>query len=387
MSNYGITEDGFKRKTRKDIVDDLILKTKSVMGDDFNTSDRNPWIKFLKIIAYPISLYWMALESLYNNRWIGTATGQTLDEVVQYLGLSRKEGTRAVVDLKFEGDNLTYIPEDFIIETNEKEPVRFKTLVSGYIENGDPLILQTRAIDKGFRGNVDPNTLTEIVNPISGLDSVTNPLAAQGGSDREEDWELRARYYDSYDRAGGSTVTAIRANVLETTSVTACIVLENDTMVVDSNGLPEKSFETIVYGGSDAEITEAIYNKKPAGIESFGSIYNTVEDDIGRIHPIYFSRATPVSVYIDVVITTNSGFPLNGRKQIKKEILSYLNGELSINESVIYTRLFDLIYNVEGVKDVDELYLDNIMNPSKTENLEIGFREVANGVEDRIVIT
>lgn len=385
MADYGITKDGFKKKSREQIVEDMKLALKNKFNN-LNMTDKNPLIKIIKVVSYPIALYWSALESLYNNRWISTATDSTLDEVVQYLGLTRRQGTKAVANVTFSGDDLTFIPEEFLLETVAEKPIQFQTTESGYIGGGS-ITLQVEALETGIDGNVAANTITEVVNPISGLDSVTNTDEAQGGGERETDQELRERYYESYDRAGGSTLTAIRANILENTGVTACLMLENYTMSVDENGLPPKSFESIVYGGVDAEVIEAIYDKKPAGIESHGNISGTIDDEVGRTHTISFSRAAPVDIYISMEIVRGSNFPLDGEEKIKSEIVDYINSELSINESVIYTRLFDLIYNVVGVDDVTSLTLGTSASPTGTSNVEIEFDEVPHTEEDWIVIT
>lgn len=385
MADYGITKDGFKKKSREQIVEDMKLALKNKFNN-LNMTDKNPLIKIIKVVSYPIALYWSTLESLYNNRWISTATDSTLDEVIQYLGLTRRQGTKAVTNVTFSGDDLTFIPEEFLLETVAEKPIQFQTTESGYIGGGS-ITLQVEALETGIDGNVAANTITEVVNPISGLDSVTNTDEAQGGGERETDQELRERYYESYDRAGGSTLTAIRANILENTGVTACLMLENYTVSVDENGLPPKSFESIVYGGVDAEVIEAIYDKKPAGIESHGNISGTIDDEVGRTHTISFSRAAPVDIYISMEIVRGSNFPLDGEEKIKSEIVDYINSELSINESVIYTRLFDLIYNVVGVDDVTSLTLGTSASPTGTSNVEIEFDEVPHTEEDWIVIT
>jgi uncharacterized phage protein gp47/JayE len=395
MADYGITEDGFKRKTREEIVEDMKLSLKNKFSS-LNMTDKNPLIKIVKVVSYPIALYWFALESIYNNRWISTATGHTLDEVVQYLGITRQPGTKAVTDVVFTGDDLTFIPEEFLVETVEKEPVQFQTVESGYIEDGS-ITLQVQALEDGENGNVAADTIAEVVNPISGLDSVNNPSASQGGSERETDQELRERYIQSYDRAGGSTTNSIRANILEETDTTACIVLENVTIETDSNGLPPKSFESIVYGGVDEEIAQAIFNKKPAGIESFGSISVLLDDDSGNEQTVGFSRASEVDIYIDLDISTNSDtFPSDGETQIKDEIIEYIGGELSdgsyprglnISEDVIYNKIIDLIFNITGVEDVNSLAIGTSASPTGTSNITVGFREVALTDSSWIVIT
>jgi len=395
MADYGITENGFKRKTREQIIEDMKLGLKNNFNN-LNMTDKNPMIKLAKVISYPIALYWFALESIYNNRWISTATGHTLDEVVQYLGLKRQEGTKSVADVVFDGADLAEIPENFLVKTVEQEPVQFKTVESGFIDGGS-VILQVQALNAGESGNVAANTITEVVNPISGLDLVDNPSASQGGSEEETDHELRERYIQSYDRAGGSTTNSIRANILEETDAIASIILENITMSTDSNGLPPKSFESIVYGGVNENIAQAIFDKKPAGIESFGNISVLLDDDSGNEQAVGFSRASEISIYVDMDVSTDSNlFPSDGNTQIKDEIIEYIGGELSdgsysmglsISGDVFYNKIIDLIFNVTGVEDVNTLYIGISSSPTGEVNISVNFREVALTDSSWIVIT
>jgi len=395
MADYGITENGFKRKTREQIIEDMKLGLKNNFNN-LNMTDKNPMIKLAKVISYPIALYWFTLESIYNNRWISTATGHTLDEVVQYLGLKRQEGTKSVADVVFDGADLTEIPENFLVKTAEQEPVQFKTVESGFIDGGS-IILQVQALEDGKNGNVAARTITEVVNPISGLDLIDNPSSAQGGIERETDHELRERYIQSYDRAGGSTTNSIRANILEETDAITSIILENITMSTDSNGLPPKSFESIVYGGVNENIAQAIFDKKPAGIESFGNISVLLDDDSGNEQAVGFSRASEISIYVDMDISTDSNlFPSDGNTQIKDEIIEYIGGELSdgsysmglsISGDVFYNKIIDLIFNVTGVEDVNTLYIGISSSPTGEVNTSVNFREVALTDSSWIVIT
>ncbi len=83
------------------------------------------------------------------------------------------------------------------------------------------------------------------------------------GQDEEIDAELQDRYYASLGKVGARRVESIEANVLdEVEGVRAAIAIENDTNVVDAEGRPPHSVETVVLGGLDEDIAMAIFKKK-----------------------------------------------------------------------------------------------------------------------------
>ncbi len=109
-------------------------------------------------------------------------------------------------------------------------------------------------------------TVKEITNPMDGVSACTNPAAIDGGRGRETDEEFRDRYYQSVDYAGGVNADAIAGEIMQNVdAVYSAICYENDTDETDALGLPH-SIEAIVYGGLDADIAQAIFRRKAAGI-------------------------------------------------------------------------------------------------------------------------
>lgn len=197
-------------------------------------------------------------------------------------------------------------------------------------------------------------TLTKIVTPVSNWDSVTNPLDASLGRDLETDTDYRVRRRASLAIAGASTVPAIRASLLGITDVTAAIVKENDTNVVDISGRPPKSFECIVLGGDDADIAERIWEDKPVGIETFGSTTYIHVDEQGIPRSIKFSRPTEIYLHVKVEYTLYSEetFPTGGESVIASTVLS-TGQALSIGNDVIPGRFRGPIYSaVQGLESV-----------------------------------
>lgn len=74
-------------------------------------------------------------------------------------------------------------------------------------------------------------SLTEILTPIGGWESITNLKAGVTGREIETDAELRLRRQNSINILGSATVEAIRARLLqEVSGVTQAFVFENRTM-------------------------------------------------------------------------------------------------------------------------------------------------------------
>jgi len=363
MPDYGVTENGFYKKDRETILKEMENAAKNLFGDDINLSEKSPLGIILKIISYALALLWFVMEKVYNSWWVSTATEQSLDYVGEYIGISRRPATNATGKVLFKGDANTEIPAGFLIETEGSEIIQFETTESGVIDETGETELGIQAKEAGSSGNVSANTITSIVNPISGLDSVINTDATENGLDRETDFEFRQRYRESVSKTGGSTVDSIRAALLAVESVRTALVIENDTLDIVDN-IPPKAIESVVLGGLDNDIAKAIFDSKAGGIEAYGETIVSVEDAAGIEHDIGFTRATEIKIYISLIIETNDEYPLDGDTQIKDQIIAYIGGYSSrgvlqngigLNEDIRFSRIVDAIHNVDGVTEVKSL--------------------------------
>lgn len=115
-------------------------------------------------------------------------------------------------------------------------------------------------------------------------------------------------------------------------------------------GRPPKSFETVVQGGSDQAVALKIWQVKPAGIETFGNTHVIIVDSQGNNQPINFSRALPVYIWANVVLTLNpqETFPANGQELVANAILAYGNS-LGIGVDVFIQRVQAAIFSVPGI--------------------------------------
>lgn len=203
--------------------------------------------------------------------------------------------------------------------------------------------------------SVPANTLTIIVNSISGLDSINNIAAGSAGREIETDQELRIRRRELLTGVGAATDESIRAALLqEVDEVTTALVISNRTDVTDGDGRPPHSFEAVVVGGDDQEIADKIWENQPSGIQPYGSTTKTVVDSTGNNQTVKFSRPTNVYIWVDVDYGLNNeeSFPTNGEDLIKQEIVDWAEENILIGDDVIYQRLSIPIYTVDGVGSI-----------------------------------
>lgn len=373
---YGLTVSGFKRKRYADIIESLEILAKDEFGPNVNLSPASPLGVFIKLVAWSLSILWSAAENVYNAGYVDTAEGESLNAVAKYIGIIRRDASFAVGTVTITGANNIFIPAGFLSMSTENDVI-YKTTAAVNVQDGS-VDAPVKATVEGYVGNTPAGTVTMIVTPIEGVDSVTNTAEIAGGMDIETDSELRSRYNDSIAMAGASTAESIRASILAVDGVRDAFITVNDTME-EEDGVPPKAIAPLVYGGDAEDIAAAIYETKAAGIQCWG-----VDEEITiGTTIIAFNRPTFPLIEVDVTLIVNSDF--SGEGDVQSEIIAYIGGVdvdetnhlgLAIGESVIYTRLIAAIHNVPGIIDVG-LFINRLGDLPGTSNITIHTDEKA----------
>lgn len=236
-------------------------------------------------------------------------------------------------------------------------------------------VMKTVAVEATEVGSIEqaPNTITTIITPILGWDSVKNPQEASVGRYEETDEELRLRWRNTKFQFATNIVESLYSAVFSLEGVSNAVIYENDTDVVDENGVLPHSFLTLVDGGLSSDVATAIWRNRPTGIRSQGNTSVDIIDSFGYIRTINFSRPTEVQVYIEIDLETNNRFPEDGEQKIKEALISYING-LTINDDVVYSRLYTPINSVEG-HQVNSLRIG-------TDPLNLGFSNIITNFDE-----
>lgn len=359
MPTYGVTPTGFNKKTFDVCFSEREAAFKEAFGAETDTSPNSPDGLLIAIEAEREADLWDYMEDLYNSQYPDTASGVSLRNVGAITGTTELEATPSTVTGTATGTSAALLNTGRIIQV-QNDGARFVTtaaatlaaltpwaITTGYVvgdrrsNGGNSYICITAGTSAGsggpttesdditdgtvhwmFLGNgtyaVDvecesedtgPNvanagTLNDIVTAVAGWSSFTNLLDADLGRSLETDPEFRVRREEELRIAGNSALEAIRQDLLALDGVDAAIVLENDTDEEDGDGRPPHSFECVVLGDVDEDvIAQAIWDGKPAGIQTFGAETGTATDSQGATHDVDFAFADEELAWITFEVT------------------------------------------------------------------------------------
>ncbi len=351
-----LTEKGFQRPLYADILAQKIARAQELFGSDISTDEKTPLGKFIRLDAYDLAEAYEDMENVYYAGFPDTARGVDLDRQCVAVSISRNPPTNAVHSVEFTGTVGYIIPAGFLVGT--ADGIEFHTEQDATIGSDGKVTAEVYCSDYGTVGNVAPPAISEIINPDAEVESIRHISIVTPGQDQETDPTLRSRYHLASAGAGSATSDAIKAEIMRVSNVKGCIVVENDTDVVDADGRPPNSFECYVFAPEDQDndVAAAIFRKKPIGIRTTGSVTVQVQDAGGFSHDVKFSRVTNVPIYVKATVKVSSEFEADGHDQIVSNLTSYFNS-LTNGDDVILSRMYSYIHSVTGVVETSELLI------------------------------
>lgn len=244
--------------------------------------------------------------------------------------------------------------------------------------------------EAGTVGNVGGNSLIVMPDAPTGITSVTNRRAADGGLDRELDDDFRERAKTELSDGMRATLPAIINGLDKLEGTRSVTVIPNDSSSTDGEGRPSHSFEAIVDANSEHyyDIAERILERKAAGDNPVGGYVGTkvtrnVELVNGQEIEVAFSTPTQVQIYVDCDLTKKDTYA--GDEQVKDNIVKYvggtlssleeIDGELEVSDNVIYYQVVEAVMDVEGVHNITNLEIGTSSSPTGTSDVSIGTNE------------
>lgn len=377
-----LSETGFNRLTYDEILTEQISNAKLLFGDDIDTSEQSTFGKILRLFCLDAASNQELAEKVYLSAFPNTAVGVSLDRLVRLVGISRNPATYSEQNITINGTAGTVVSMGFLVSSGD---VVFHTLQDVTIRADGTADVVVECNEVGTVGNVPIGTINTIVNPLAGVTSIVHTGTAKLGEEIETDYELRSRFSQAIGGTGSGTLDSIKGAVLRVSGVESVLILENATDETVGNLTPH-SFQVYVLAPVTAskEIAEAIFSKKPAGINTVGDVTETVLDSGGGTHTISFSWTETVTIYVKATISTNSAYTSDSLQAIKNNIVSklanYTNGQ-----DVTATSLYGAIY-VDGVEDVTELTIGTDGEAYGTDTITINQNQVARAVADNIEV-
>ncbi|TYC49887.1 baseplate J/gp47 family protein [Weissella muntiaci] len=357
-----LDSSGLKRRRRDEILNDMIAQAQSTISTDVAVGPDSMVGMFLRVVASELAKQEELQESVWFSGFVSQATGISLDRLAGNIGLYRNPAKNATTNLTLKGKAGTKINEQtlfgtqsginfFAAESGELQPVGVATS-DGEDVPGELEILVV-SVEQNLKTNVAAGRINKIVEAVDGLTEVVNKEAAVGGVALESDSDLRTRLLDNYRRSANGTPNALITAVENVVGVQMAHLIVNDTMEVDSNGNPPKSVHFYVQGGDDYDIANAIFNAVAAGVSTTGA--SEVEVPlINGTHKqvIKFDRPTQKAVDVQLTLVVSDSFSISGKDNVKANVTDYLT-KLTIGETLHVTKLYGIIYEEDGIVDVD----------------------------------
>lgn len=223
----------------------------------------------------------------------------------------------------------------------------------------------------------------------SGISSVAWNLSGSYlvGRYAETDTELRARRTYTIDLTATSTLASIRANVSDVNGVSYLNVYENDTnSTVDT--IPAKAFEVVVLGGSNSDIAQAILEKKPAGIQAYGTTTEAITDENGNSFNIGFTRPTEIPVEFRITAKVSSTQSETWETNLKQTLLTKFEELYDVGSDIYVFDLYCVLNSIPEIINVTQFQVQKeIDSNSWSDSLIINKRELATLSISNIIIT
>lgn len=401
---FGVTPQGFNRKQLQDILTDLELSQRAVFGALFDAGVTTPQGQLNGTFASGLAECWELLEECYHGFDPDAAADFLLTMLCALTGTERRAAVAStfkpitsnalVVNLSAGAS----CSADSIVGHSTRPDITFTIDAPGATNSGGSaadFLVSATCTQTGPIGAV-ANSITVIRTPASGWNSVNNPADVTLGRVADIDVTLRQRRENELALRGGSTVAAVKADLLDSENnpqlagIESVEILENPGDTIDSSGLPAHSICAIINDGpapsvANDDIAQAIFETKAGGANTFGSVSGVALDANGTAHTIYFSRSTLKPVYFALSLTTDSNYPVDGDDQVKAALLAE-GAPLQLNDDVIALKFRAAVLIVPGVTDVPAFTLGFAPSPAGITNLAISAFERATFSSANIVI-
>lgn len=262
------------------------------------------------------------------------------------------------------------------IDPIEKLSTLSKSASSSMVIKKSKHLVQFQSLDVGPI-EAQLKTVTDIVTPVLGWDSVDNPLPATLGAFGESDEQLRERFRLSKALRAISLTDSLYAALLEVSGVEQVRLYENTQNVADPIGQPPHSFRPVVLGGLDQEVAEAIWKNRPLGIASTGNTTIPIKDSHSNIQTVSFTRPIEVPIYVKIVISPiDDGLEEGGVEKIKEAVAEYVNTSRKIGGEIVVSRLYTPVNTVQG-HEVDSIVIGTSTGSMSPTKITLNYDQIA----------
>lgn len=247
-------------------------------------------------------------------------------------GIQRQPATKCIVNAKVTGKPATKIPASFRAKSGDLEFENISGEVS--INKNGFANIQMQCMQSGDK-EILANTLTTIMTPVFGIETINNDANSTKGSNIENNlWE---RALNSQNFRSKALFASMLAKVKNVTGVSDCSGYDNSKTTQETyknHVFPPHSIALVVEGGDIKDIAEAIYSAKNPGPELLGDVvYELIGEEEGQKYEMKFYRPTYVDLRAKIIVYLGELADQNYELLLQNELIRIIK-ENSINRDI-----------------------------------------------------
>lgn len=330
-----LTSTGISAPSYADILTYLQEQFLGIFGADIYIDPDSQDGQWLAIQAQAISDANSVAVAVYNSFSPSTSQGNSLSSNVKLNGITRQIATKSTCPVVIVGQANAVIVNGIAGDSLSNQwalPASFSIPNSG-------TITVTATCSTLGAISAATNSITKILTPQLGWQSVNNAVAATVGAPIESDAALRQRQAVSSALPAQSVLGGIAAAIAAVPGVTRFVAYENPTGTTDSNGLPAHSFAVVAEGGDPTAICQSIANKKTIGAATYGTTSVSITNAFGLPSVINFFIVTKVRIVANVYVHPINGYTTVIGAEIQAAVAAYINS-IAIGNNVFLSRLY-----------------------------------------------
>ena len=367
-----LTLNGFERTRLDQRLADLESAAKVIFGNEIDLASDSMDGQHLALFAERLASLDELAELVWQSFDPDSATGLSLSRLVKINGINRSLGAYSVVDLQLTGTPNTLIPKGSII-SNINNSVSVYTTDDVRLDVTGTGLVRATTLEMGVI-TASANSLTQIRSPVFGWDAVNNPVAMTVGKVQETDSKLRQRRSASVSVGNRNMVESLQAALQDLPNVIEARVLENDTDLINSLGLPAHSIHCVISGGDDQQIADTIWRRKTGGTTLAGLQAVKVTDINGYPHDVRFTRPTDVAVKVRISVSPRPTWSFTKPTQIKNVLAQYVAETQSVGDELANSELYTPLNNLGGFV-TNSIELARVDQPLVEQNISVAFYE------------
>ncbi|MDD2217945.1 MAG: baseplate J/gp47 family protein [Eubacteriales bacterium] len=332
--------------------DELKADMLSEIDSSFDTSEGSFFSDAITPAAIELEKSYAAMDSILNNAFVGTASGEYLERKCSELGINRKPATKSAGQVEISGAAGGSITSGSLVST---ELVIFAITEDKVIGATGKELVSVECQTFGIKGNVPSGSIKYFPITLEGITAVTNPSTFSDGYDAETDVSLRQRYYEKIN-----------------TPATSGNRYHYKQWAKEVEEVGDAKVFSTWNGAGTVKVVICDRNKRAATAQLISDTVAYIEANRPIGATVTVASATEKAINVTATIVLGNGRTLAQVKtDFETALTEYFKEVAFIDIYISYAKVGSILYDVYGVSD----YSDLTMNATPA-NINIADTEV-----------